>query len=136
MVHSWIYDYRDFHYFWCWFNCEWYYIPYTQLLAEVMVNENNNGTEVDHLALGLTRSPTFMGVNIRVFFANVVLCTLICINAHTFFGIPLFIIIHLLALRFSLKEPDFFYIKAKSLIKTPPVLNRWYWGKTNSYEPW
>lgn len=99
------------------------------------MNKNNN-KEFDHLALGLTRSPMFMGVNVRLFFSNALLCTLICIDAHTFFGVPLFIFLHLVMARLSIKEPNFFYIQAKALIKTPPVLNRWYWGKTNSYEPW
>ena len=40
--------------------------------------------EIDHLAIGLTRSPMFMGVNIRLCFGNVVLWALSCINAHTF----------------------------------------------------
>ncbi|MHB1948755.1 MAG: VirB3 family type IV secretion system protein [Gammaproteobacteria bacterium] len=93
-------------------------------------------TEIDYLALALTRSPMFMGVNMRSFFANIVLCTLICINAHTLLCIPLIILIHLLMVRLSIKEPDFLYINIKSFIKTPPVLNYWYWGKTNSYEPW
>lgn len=92
--------------------------------------------ERDHLALGLTRSPTFMGVNLRVFFANVVVCTLICVNVHTFWGIPLFISFHLIAVRLSIKEPDFFYLNAKSFILTPPLLNRWFHGHFNSYEPW
>lgn len=92
--------------------------------------------EIDHLAIGLTRSPMFMGVNIRLFFGNVVLCALICINAHTFFGLPLCIILHLLMVKLSIKEPNFFYIYLKSFLKTPPVLNYWYWGKTNSYQPW
>ena len=97
---------------------------------------NDYKTEIDHLALGLTRAPMFMGVNIRLFFANIVLGTLICIDAHTFWGIPLFIVLHLIMTRLSIKEPNFLYIHAKSFIKTPPVLNRWYWGRTNSYEPW
>ena len=92
--------------------------------------------EKDHLALGLTRSPMFMGVNIRLFFGNVVLCALICIIAHTFWGVPLFFLLHLIAVRLSIKEPDFFYLHIASFIKTPPMLNRWYWGKLNSYEPW
>ena len=100
------------------------------------MNENRYVTEIDHLAIGLTRSPMFMGVNIRLFFANIVFCTLVCINAHTFLGVPLFVLLHLIMVRLSIKEPDFFYIQAKSFIKTPPVLNRWHWGKTNSYEPW
>ncbi|HZW61287.1 MAG TPA: VirB3 family type IV secretion system protein [Candidatus Babeliales bacterium] len=92
--------------------------------------------EIDQLALGLTRSPMFMGVNVRVFFANVVFCTLLCIDLHTFWGVPLFVVIHLLMVRLSIKEPDFFYLRTKALIMTPPILNRWYWGKTTSYEPW
>jgi type IV secretory pathway VirB3-like protein len=97
---------------------------------------NEYSKELDHLALGLTRSPMFMGVNVRLFFANVVCCTLICINAHTFWGIPFFLLIHVVMVRLSIKEPNFFYIHAKAWIKTPPVLNRLFWGKTNSYEPW
>ena len=93
-------------------------------------------TEIDHLAVGLTKSPMFMGVNIRLFFGNVVLCTLICVDAHTMLGIPLFVIFHLIMVHCSLKEPNFFYLYAKAFLKTPPLLNKWYWGKTNSYEPW
>lgn len=93
-------------------------------------------TEVDHLALGLTRAPMFMGVNLRTFFANLMLCTLICIDAHTIIGFPLFIAIHLLMVRWSISEPNFLYIHFKVFHKTPPSLNFWYWGKTNSYQPW
>lgn len=100
------------------------------------MKQNEYQTEQDHLALGLTRSPMFMGVNVRLFFANLVLCTLICIDAHTFYGVPLFVLLHLMMARLSIKEPDFLNIYATSFIKTPPVLNRWYWGKTNSYDTW
>src|SRR5262245_46153919 len=92
--------------------------------------------QIDPLALGLTRSSLFMGVNVRVFFANAVFCTLLCIDAHTFLGIPLFVIIYLILARLSIKEPNFLYIWIKTFIMTPPVLNRWFWGRTNSYEPW
>jgi type IV secretory pathway VirB3-like protein len=95
-----------------------------------------NNLEVDHLAVGLTRSPMFMGINIRLFFANVAVCTLICIDAHTALGIPLFITLHLIIARLSINEPNFFSIWVKSFFKTPPVLNSYFWGKTNSYEPW
>lgn len=100
------------------------------------MNDNEYQTETDHLALGLTRSPMFMGVNVRLFFANLVICTMICIDAHTFLGVPLFIVFHLIMMKLSIKEPDFFKIYLTSFMKTPPVLNRWYWGKTNSYESW
>ena len=93
-------------------------------------------TEMDDLALGLTRPPMFMGVNIRVFFGNLMLCTMICLNAHTWLGVPLFALIHVIAMRLSIKEPDFFNLNVSAFIKIPPMLNRWYWGKLNSYEPW
>lgn len=100
------------------------------------MNNFENEKDIDQLALALTRSPMFMGVSIRLFFFNVVFCTLVCINVHTFWGVPLFAAIHLICVRLSIKEPDFLYLKMKALVMTPPVLNRWYWGKTNSYEPW
>ena len=96
----------------------------------------NENIEVDHLALGLTRPPMFMGISIRLFFANIVLCTMICIDAHTILGIPLFLLIHVISAKLSVSEPNFFIIWIKSFFKTPPVLNYRYWGKTNSYEPW
>lgn len=92
--------------------------------------------ETDDLAQALTRPPMFMGVNMRIFFGNVILCTLICIDAHTFWGVPIFIFFHLVLVRLSIKEPNYFYLRTKTLIKTPPLMNRWYWGGTNSYEPW
>jgi type IV secretory pathway VirB3-like protein len=100
------------------------------------MSDNEYKKDVDHLAIGLTKSPMFMGVNIRLFFANMVICTLICIDAHTFMGVPLFVVLHLVMVRLSIKDPNFLTIQAKSFLKTPPVLNFWYWGKTISYEPW
>lgn len=70
--------------------------------------KEQNHIEVDHLAIGLTREPMFMGVNMRVFFANVVISVLVCVDAHTILGIPLFIILHLVSLKLLVKEPNFF----------------------------
>lgn len=98
--------------------------------------KKNENSEVDHLALGLTRPPMFMGVSIRLFFANVVFCTMICIDAHTILGIPLFFLLHVIAAKLSVNEPNFFVIWTTSFFKTPPNLNYRFWGKTNSYEPW
>lgn len=100
------------------------------------MSEKENTLEYDLLAIGLTRSPMFMGINLRLFFANIVMCTLICIDAHTVLGLPLFVVIHLVMAKLSIKEPNFFYITTKSFFKTPPVLNYSHWGKTNSYESW
>lgn len=100
------------------------------------MNNNDYVIETDHLAVALTRPPMFMGVNLRLFFGNLILCTLVCIDAHTFMGIPLFILLHVCMVRFSVKDPNFFYIWLMSFVKTPPVLNKSFWGRTNSYEPW
>lgn len=97
------------------------------------MNRQTYEIEMDHLALGLTRQPQFMGINVRLFFANVMLGTLICIDAHTFCGVPLCIVLHFVIAKLSIKEPNFFSIYLKALLQTPPVLNYWYWGKTNSY---
>ena len=100
------------------------------------MNKKEYAIEVDHLALGLTKSPMFMGVNIKLFFANISFSTLVCIDAHTLLGIPFFLIAHLMMVKFSIKEPNFLYIWFKAFFKTPPILNFRYWGKTNSYEVW
>ncbi|MEO8400576.1 MAG: VirB3 family type IV secretion system protein [Gammaproteobacteria bacterium] len=100
------------------------------------MNNDEYFCEVDYLAVGLTKSPMFMGVNIKMFFANIAFSVLICIDAHTPLGIPFFIVSHLFMVKSSMKEPNFLYIWVKSYIKTPPILNFWYWGKTNSYEAW
>ena len=92
--------------------------------------------EQDHLALGLTRSPMFMGVNIRLFFCNLMFSALICLDANTFWGVPLFIILHLFLVKVSMREPNIVYLYVKSFFKTPPVLNQGFWGNTNSYAPW
>ena len=100
------------------------------------MKKQNLQIEGDHLAVGLTKSPMFMGVNIKTFFANVVFCALLSINAHTAWGIPLFVILHVLFAKMSIKEPDFLSIYLKAFFKTYPLLNRKFWGNTNSYEPW
>lgn len=100
------------------------------------MNEKNYIIDKDILAIGLTRSPMFMGVNIRIFFGNLVMCTLICIDAQTWFGIPLFALLHLTLVRFSIKDPNFLFVLCKAFLKTPPVFNWRFWGGLNSYEPW
>lgn len=97
---------------------------------------NEKIQEVDHLVLALTRSPVCMGVNLRLFFANCVLSTLLCIDLHTFLGIPLFIFLHAVMARLSIKDPNFFTVYTKSFLKTTPTLNYSFWGTINTYQPW
>lgn len=110
--------------------------PLSCIIFDGSFMSNIKFKEKDPLALGLTRSPMFMGINIRVFFFNLVICSLICIHAHTLMGVALFAGLHFIFARLSIKEPDFLYLNIKALIKTPPLMNRWYWGGVNSYEPW
>jgi type IV secretory pathway VirB3-like protein len=90
---------------------------------------------VDHLALALTRPAMWMGVSIKLFFSNIVCCTLICLNAHTWLGVPIFAGWHCLMVHLSTKDPLFFFLWIKAWQYTPPVLNSWYWGHINSYQP-
>lgn len=92
--------------------------------------------ETDSVALGLTRPPIFLGVNIRLFFGLVVVCLLVCVDFQTIYGIPLFVLLYLISARLSVKEPNFFLYWAKAFTKTPPVLNSYFWGGVNSYEAW
>jgi type IV secretion system protein VirB3 len=92
--------------------------------------------QYDSLALGLTRPPVFFGVSTLLFFVNVMLGMIICVFTKTAYGAVLFVVLHLIMARLSAKEPKFFSLWQKAFTKTPPVLNAYYWGKTNSYEPW
>jgi len=92
--------------------------------------------KLDPLALGLTKTPMFMGVSLKLFFANLVFCLMLCLNLKTLFGLLLFIILHLIAVLKSIKEPNFLSLYFNAFIKTPPNRNYMFWGKVNSYEPW
>lgn len=92
--------------------------------------------EVDALAVGLTRPPLFMGINLRLFFFNLAFCVLLCVDAKTLLGVPLFVVNYIVMYRLSSKEPNFFFIWFIAFTKTPPTLNSHFWGRTNSYEPW
>jgi type IV secretion system protein VirB3 len=92
--------------------------------------------EVDALALALTRPPLFMGIPIRLFFANLAINTMVCIDLQTLVGIPLFGLFHLILFRLTTKDLQFFRLWLKYFNQTPPVLNSGFWGGTNSYQPW
>jgi type IV secretion system protein VirB3 len=92
--------------------------------------------EIDTLAVGLTRPPIFMGVNLRLFFSAVIFCVLICLDTHSFYGIPIFIFLYIVMLRMSAKDINFFTLWVKGFSKTPPVMNSFFWGGTNSYSVW
>lgn len=92
--------------------------------------------EVDELAIGLTRPSLLMGVSIQLFFANILLCALVFIHTRSFLAIPLWLVLHVWMVRCSIKDPRFLTLWVMAFVMTPPVLNRWYWDKTNSYEAW
>ncbi len=96
---------------------------------------DNYQLEVDALALALTRPPLFMGIPMRLFFANLAINTLLCIDLRTLIGIPLFGLVHLILFHLTLKDGQFFRVWLKYFTQTPPVLNNRFWGGTNSYQP-
>lgn len=91
--------------------------------------------EVDPLALALTRPPLFMGIPIRLFFVNLAINTMICVDLQTLMGVPLFGLFHLILFRLATQDLRFFRLYLKYFTQTPPVLNSGFWGGTNSYQP-
>lgn len=98
-----------------------------------MASEIDYTIEVDDLALGLTRPAMVLGVMINVAFANLMLCALAYIYTRTIYVLPIIGLLHLAAMRLSIKEPRFLELWIKKFTLTPPVLNRLYWAGTNSY---
>lgn len=91
--------------------------------------------EIDNLAVGLTRPPMVFGVMLEVAFFNLMLCTLGYLHLHSIWVIPLFGVLHLIAVRLSIHEPHFLNLFLLWLTKTPPILNAAFWGYCNSYSP-
>lgn|SRR3990167_3205719 len=84
--------------------------------------------QAKHVEPDSRKSPLCMGVNFRFLFVNATICALICLTMQTGWGVTLFVVIHLLVVRFSLNEPDFLHLDSKSFIKTMPMFNRWGYG--------
>jgi type IV secretion system protein VirB3 len=92
--------------------------------------------EMDLLAVALTRPTLFMGIPIRLFFFNMIFSLLICIDFHTWYGLMVFPILYGLMWLMCAKDPHFLRLWRVFLMRTPPVLNRGFWGRVNSYAPW
>lgn len=99
-----------------------------------MTNETYS-IELDDLAVGLTRPSMICGVMVKVAFGNLMLCALAYVYTRTIWILPIFAMLHLVAVRLSIKEPRFLELWLKKITKTPPILNRPFWGGTNSYSP-
>lgn len=100
-----------------------------------MRNELSYNIELDDLAVGLTRPAMVFGVTLTVAFLNLVLCSLAYVYTQTLYVIPIFAILHLVAIRISMKEPRFLEIYMRWINRTPPLLNYRFWGNCNSYLP-
>ncbi len=94
---------------------------------------NDYKIEIDDLALGLTRPPMIFGVSLQVAVWNMIFCALAYVYIHTFYVFPFFGLVHLIAVRLSIKEPRFLDLNIRRYSKTPPVLNARFWGGCNSY---
>lgn len=100
-----------------------------------MAIEQKYTIEVDNLAVGLTRPPMVFGVMLEMAFFNLMICMLGYVITRSIWLIPFFGILHLIAVRISVKEPRFLNLFSLWLTKTPPVLNALFWGHCNSYSP-
>lgn len=92
--------------------------------------------EVDPLAVGLTRPAMLMGVPAKLGFFNLMFSLMFCVDTHTFYGVPVFIALHIILLQLATRDANFFKVYWTSLTQTPPVLHSAYWGNMNSYAPW
>ncbi len=99
------------------------------------MSQEEYSLEVDDLAVGLTRPSMICGVMVKVAFSNLVLCALGYVYTRSIWVLPIFGLLHLVAVRLSIKEPRFLELWIKKLTQTPPVLNRAFWGGSNSYSP-
>lgn len=91
--------------------------------------------EIDDLAIGLTRPPMIFGVTLTVAFSNLMLATLSYIYLRYLYLLPIFVLLHFIAVQLSVNEPRFLDLFFSYITKTPPVLNYVFWGKCNSYQP-
>lgn len=98
--------------------------------------ESEYQIEIDSLALGMTRPTVYMGVEMKFFFANVVVGLLICIYSHSFFGVLFSIISYTIMRVVSQKDIHCFSVYATYYKHSMPLITYSFWGKTNSYEPW
>lgn len=92
--------------------------------------------ELDPLAVGLTRSAVYMGVDMRFFMGNIVLGCLICLYTKSLYGIVFSLIFYLVLRQISKKEPEFFSLYCAFYRTSMPLITSGYWGGTNSYQPW
>ncbi len=90
--------------------------------------------ELDDLALALTRPPMAFGVMLKVAMINLMVCAISYAVTHSIYVVPFFLVLHLISIKLSIKEPRFIEVYAYSFIKTPPNLNYLFWGKCNSYK--
>lgn len=91
--------------------------------------------EIDDLAVGLTRPPMFFGVKLQTAILNLMCCILSYVFFQTIWVVPIFGLLHLIAMRISIKEPRFIDLYISYLSYTPPLKNVIFWGKCNSYFP-
>lgn len=82
-----------------------------------------NEVEINDLA----NSRMLMSVKLKVLISNGLLCTILCIYAHTLWPVLLFVYIHLIVMRLSIKGEASLTLDGKHFTKMPPMMNRWHW---------
>lgn len=91
---------------------------------------------IDPLAVGITRPALWMGVPLKLCFINLMIVSLGYVYVQDFRLLLLFPVFHGLIRWGTYRDPRWFEGFCQFFIKTPPTLNKPFWGQTNSYEPW
>jgi len=92
--------------------------------------------QIDPLAVGLTRPALWLGVPLKLCFINMMLVSLGYVYIQNLSVLLFLPILHLLFRWGTHQDVRWFEGFCRYFIKTPPTLNKPFWGQTNSYEPW
>ena len=88
----------------------------------------------DTVFLALTRPQMFAGVTLNWFVVNMIVCLELFLIFKSFWILPMALVIHLVGVLGSLREPRFFDLWLSRVRNCPRVKNYKMWG-CNSYRP-
>jgi len=89
------------------------------------MDNNEHQDQSKHVTSKMKNFSICKSFSFRLIFVNLIVSAMICLTGQIGLGVTLFVVIHLLAVCLSLKEPDFLYLDSKLAIKTIPIQNRW-----------
>jgi type IV secretion system protein VirB3 len=90
--------------------------------------------ERDTVFAALTRPQMFAGVTYSYFVLNAIIVVELFLITHSFWVLPLALVLHGIGYLGCLKEPRFFDLWLVRVSRCPPVRNARFW-RCNSYTP-